>query len=125
MIFAEKLRLPLLGNSVPVVISYPDIHHVAPPNSYINVQDFKSPRHLAEYLKYLDQNDKEYLQYYEWKKRYRIYGVGSLTTGTFCQVCNFLHSTVKEPQIVADIHEWFYSDSDCKPDILKQLGKTH
>ena len=33
-----------------------DYKLVAPPNSYIDVHDYKSPEHLAEYLEYLDRN---------------------------------------------------------------------
>ena len=44
-----------------------DYRAVAPPHSYIHVDDFESPRHLADYLKLLDQNDTLYNEYFAWK----------------------------------------------------------
>lgn len=54
---------------VPVVMgAHPDDYRaVAPPHSYIHVDDFESPRHLADYLKLLDQNDTLYNEYFAWK----------------------------------------------------------
>ena len=36
-----------------------------PPKSYINVLDFKSVEDLANYLKYLDNNDTAYNEYFQ------------------------------------------------------------
>ena len=45
---------------------------VAPPHSFINVCDFLSIRHLADYLKKLDKKDTLYNEYFWWKKHYKI-----------------------------------------------------
>ena len=37
-------------------------------HSAIIIDDFKSPKELAKYLRYLNENDKEYEKYLEWKK---------------------------------------------------------
>ena len=44
---------------VPIVMGgrRDDYFNLAPPNSYIHVDDFKSAGHLAAYLRYLDGND--------------------------------------------------------------------
>ncbi len=39
-----------------------------PPHSYINVDDFRSIRELAAYIKYLDQNDAAYAAYFAWRQ---------------------------------------------------------
>lgn len=36
-------------------------------HSAILIEDFESPKELAAYLKYLDQNDEEYNKYLRWK----------------------------------------------------------
>ena len=41
-----------------------DYAAVAPPGSYIHVDDFPSPRHLAEYLHTLDAEDDKYNEYF-------------------------------------------------------------
>ena len=39
-----------------------------PKSGFINVLDFNSPKHLAEYLNYLDKNKTAYNSYFKWKK---------------------------------------------------------
>ena len=54
----EKLHRTLMYPTVPIVMGGADYKVVAPPGkSYINVFDFKSPKHLADYLLYLDKHD--------------------------------------------------------------------
>ncbi len=59
---------------VPIVLgaNKEDYLDVAPPNSYINVDDFKSIEELADYLKYLDKNDTAYAAYFAWKEHGKI-----------------------------------------------------
>ncbi len=44
---------------------------IAPPHSYIDVNDFAGPKELAEYLNYLDGDKEEFLSYFWWKSYYR------------------------------------------------------
>ena len=44
-----------------------DYTNKAPPNSYINVLDFETPKNLADYLIRLAKNETEYQQYFWWK----------------------------------------------------------
>ena len=39
-----------------------------PKNSFIHIDDFNSTEDLAKHLIYLDENDSQYLKYFEWKK---------------------------------------------------------
>jgi hypothetical protein len=65
----EKLPHAILAGTVPVYMGAPNVDRVAPGNhSFINVADFESPAHLAEYLLYLNEHDEEYYRYFEWKK---------------------------------------------------------
>ncbi|XP_071854612.1 glycoprotein 3-alpha-L-fucosyltransferase A-like [Apostichopus japonicus] len=60
----------LSKNIVPIVYgtTRKDYEKVAPPHSFIHVSDFKNMTDLAEYIKYLDQNDTAYNEYFDWKK---------------------------------------------------------
>ena len=40
---------------------------MAPPHSYIHVEDFESPSALVDYLDYLNQNNTAYLEYHAWR----------------------------------------------------------
>ncbi|ORX50250.1 hypothetical protein BCR32DRAFT_211255 [Anaeromyces robustus] len=64
----EKFFQPLEAGSVPIFYGTSNIADFAPPHSYINARDFKDAKELAEYLKFLNENDKEYESYLEWKK---------------------------------------------------------
>ncbi|CAK8682982.1 unnamed protein product [Clavelina lepadiformis] len=55
--------------SVPIVWgpTKTDASRMLPPNSYIYYEDFSDPMELINYLKYLDQNDTAYLEYFAWR----------------------------------------------------------
>ena len=44
-----------------------DVEAVAPPNSYIHVDDFDSPKALVNYLDYLAENQTAYEEYHQWR----------------------------------------------------------
>ncbi|OUM59971.1 glycosyltransferase family 10 protein [Piromyces sp. E2] len=64
----EKFFQPLEVGSVPVFYGTSNIADFAPPHSYIDARDFASAKELAEYLEFLDKNDREYEEYLAWKK---------------------------------------------------------
>lgn len=65
----EKLMRPLHLGSVPVYYGSPKAKDWMPNNnSIIMVNDFRTPKELAEFIKYLDENDEEYLKYLNFKK---------------------------------------------------------
>ncbi|XP_041467461.1 uncharacterized protein LOC121417790 [Lytechinus variegatus] len=77
----------LVRGLVPIVYGPPrsDYEKVAPPNSFIHIQDFATTKELAAYLQRVDEDDALYNAYFQWKK------VGSLKPyGTepsiFCQL---------------------------------------
>ncbi|XP_074600068.1 glycoprotein 3-alpha-L-fucosyltransferase A-like [Brevipalpus obovatus] len=85
-----------------------DYERSAPPNSFIHVDDFKSPKELANYLKTLDANDSLYNKYFEWK------GTGEfINTRFWCRLCAQLHAprNVKSYQ---HLNSWWNSESTCK-----------
>jgi hypothetical protein len=63
-----------------------DYEALAPYKSYIHVEDFNSPKELAEYLDHLIQHPDEYNKYFEWK------GTGEFIFASFfCQLCAMVH----------------------------------
>jgi len=71
----EKFYYSLTDGLVPVTLNGGNLRDpsVAPPESFINIEDFKSVRELGEYLNYLNQNDEAYNRYYTWKSHYKLY----------------------------------------------------
>lgn len=83
---------PLDLGIVPLVLGGADYKKIAIPGSYINVLDFPSVKALADYLLYLDKNDTAYMEYFSWRKTYKVDGY--LKTGSFnehrpwtCELC--------------------------------------
>ena len=70
----EKFWLALQVGMVPVVRGPPpeSYRRVAPPKSFIHVEEFEGPQALAEYLLYLSRNREEYDQYHEWRRSFRL-----------------------------------------------------
>jgi len=66
----EKFWRPLYAGSVPIVKGSPTIRDWAPnsEHSIVVADDFLSPKALAEFLHFLDENDSEYEKYLEFKK---------------------------------------------------------
>ena len=69
---------------IPIVLNGADMKKIAPPHSYINVEDFNSTKHLADYLTILINDDAKFASYFWWREHY-IIQVGFGLVGNFCQ----------------------------------------
>ncbi|KAF4077041.1 hypothetical protein AMELA_G00203630 [Ameiurus melas] len=71
----EKLwRNSFMAGTVPVVLGPPRSHYeaVAPPHSFIHVDDFDSIANLASYLTELAGDTKRYRSYFSWHRNYTV-----------------------------------------------------
>ena len=84
-----------------------DYQAVAPPNSFLHVDSFSSPRSLAQHLTFLDENPAEYNKHFRWVSQGRF-----ADTKFFCRVCALLHHP-KPPSFHSDIEEWWSSTQTC------------
>ncbi|KAK5581057.1 hypothetical protein RB653_001085 [Dictyostelium firmibasis] len=64
---SEKVLDALVSGSVPIFMAHPSTLKYLPYKSFIFVGDFESVEELANYLKYLDQNQEEYNKYHAWR----------------------------------------------------------
>ena len=96
---------------VPIVMgAHPSTYkRVAPPHSYIHVDDYESPAALARYLHRLDANDDLYSEYFRWK------GSGDLKEiYMWCRLCALLHAHHHKPSTnYRDISEWWAPHGIC------------
>jgi hypothetical protein len=51
-------------------LSKQDYQQMAPPGSFIHVEDFNSTLDLANYINYLNTNPQEYNKYHYWRDKY-------------------------------------------------------
>ena len=89
----EKMYRTLTMDMVPIVMGGADYKRMFPPHSFIDVRDFKSPRHLARHLHVLSGNNQAYLAYFNWKKKYVSDNVHDAAPNMgLCTLCGILHN---------------------------------
>lgn len=100
----EKLFRTLSTEIVPVVFGSGNYSRYAPPHSVIDTADFKSPRELAIYLKYLARNETKYMAYMQWKKTHtiRIFRFSD----AFCKLCEIANNQSFYKRY--DIPQWWW-----------------
>jgi alpha-1,3-fucosyltransferase len=108
----EKFYRALANNVIPIVYGGADYNQYAPPHSYVNIADFKSPKELAEYLWLLDKNDALYSKYFDWKKNYEV--VRKPLDG-WCDLCEKLNDPHEPSKSYDNLAKWWYDDVPCMP----------
>ncbi|XP_064473410.1 alpha-(1,3)-fucosyltransferase C-like [Ornithodoros turicata] len=109
----EKLYYPLGLNVIPVVMGGADYAARAPPHSVINVASFRTPRHLAEYLKHVMTDYNLYKSYLEWKREFDVRVVENFDD-SICPLCEKLHSPEFRTYSAYDnVKKWFANKSSC------------
>ena len=109
----EKFFINSLNrNILPIVMgARPEDYEVSSPHrSYIHVDEFASPKELADYLHLLDKDDELYNSYFKWR------GTGELiNTYYWCRVCAALHDeeSLKKPRWYPDINDWWRGAGVC------------
>ncbi|KAG8563989.1 hypothetical protein GDO81_016279 [Engystomops pustulosus] len=85
----EKLwKNAFLFGTVPIVLgpSRKNYELFMPPNSFIHVDDFSSPRELASYILQLDKDDEKYRAYFKWRELFQPTRPQGWDT-YYCKVC--------------------------------------
>ncbi|KAG9468927.1 hypothetical protein GDO78_021660 [Eleutherodactylus coqui] len=106
----EKLwRNAFLAGAIPIVLGPPreNYEKFIPPDSFIHVEDFPSPKHLVEFL--ITITPKRYQEFFRWRK---AYGVKVYTDWRerFCMICSKYQSLPKS-KVYTDIERWFNSEN--------------
>ncbi|KAK9870704.1 hypothetical protein WA026_008276 [Henosepilachna vigintioctopunctata] len=106
----EKFYVNGLGHNVlPIVMGGrpEDYQRSAPEGSYIHVDEFNSPKELAQYLHRLDKDKDLYNSYFKWK------GTGEfINTYFWCRLCAMMHSPVSHRNY-EDVNEWWRGAGVC------------
>ena len=109
-IVTEKAFRTLQYDLIPIVMGGVNYTEYLPPKSFINVKDFQSPKHLAEYLIYLDNNPDEYLKYFEWKRYYIVKLDFPKTDRVFCELCEMLRKK-RSFHLDYNVADWWEKDT--------------
>nr|XP_026692118.1 alpha-(1,3)-fucosyltransferase 9-like isoform X2 [Ciona intestinalis]XP_026692119.1 alpha-(1,3)-fucosyltransferase 9-like isoform X2 [Ciona intestinalis] len=83
----------LYSGTIPIVWGpkKSDVEAIAPPRSFIHVEDFKSAKDLANYISYLDKNNTAYMEYHEWRNHLPRTDPYSKSSTGLCLLCRTLH----------------------------------
>ena len=109
--FTEKLINPLNNELVPIVFGGADYDLELPPHSFINVQNFDSPKELASFLRNMSAD--RYYSYFKWKSDYY-----ARNSHIQCKLCEFLHNSGYargeriRPPYTSNYTAWMYDSCD-------------
>ena len=105
----EKLTRALRYDAVPIVMGGVDYNRFAPPHSFIDVNDFGSPKQLANYLLLLNDANSLYERYFDWK---RDFDVHLSTKQGWCHLCKLAHDDQLPSKMYDDILQWWVNDPE-------------
>ena len=99
---------------------------------FIAADDFQSPQHLADYLHYLSKNLTAYMEYFTWRKDYKIelsqtFGNdedlcnGPALPRALCELCERLHENGNYPAKTYNMSEWWDPGTQCYRGYGRQL----
>ena len=111
----EKFWEALRRKQVPVVMGGARYKELAPPHSYIDINEFKDIKILAQFLIQLSKDEKEYNKYLEWTKSYKIYGWEESWRLFWCDLCEALHDKSRPAQVYEDLNGWFTENTATCP----------
>lgn len=87
-----------------------------PKSGYINALDFASPKHLTDYLIYLDKNRTAYNSYFMWKKHVCFLSHEKIRS-PICDICiklNLDEHLGFQQNIIPNVSTFWDSSSNCK-----------
>lgn len=107
---------------VPVVMgaTREEYARLAPPHSFIHVEDFRDPQELAMYLVYLDGNATAYNEYFAWKRRYVVrneHGYFGSPSLHLCRMCEAVNRFQGMTKVYKDLDSFWNPKRDCRPPV--------
>lgn len=108
----EKLwRNSYLAGAVPVVFGagLDDYKAVAPPHSFIHVNEFATIKDLAEYMMQLLQDKDRYNKYFTWQKKWEIKYYTDCRN-ILCKICT-VYDSLPAYRVYSDLDAWAYVKS--------------
>ena len=114
----EKLWRLILQpiSAIPIVMGTVDYKSMLPDKTYLDIKDFESPKHLAEFLLKLDGDDATFNEYIDKKNAVVCKHPGDKWFSEIryqCQLCEYLHSHRNDVTQVSDVLDFWRLDRRC------------
>ncbi len=104
----EKLYQILPLDVIPIVRGPANYKTLVPYKWYINIADFESPKHLADYLKLVGSDPKLYGSYLEGRDEYDVYIMESPRDHpAWCSLCETLNNPTETNKVYNRIDQWW------------------
>ncbi len=110
----EKLFRAYETGTVPIVFGGANYSLFAPPHSYIDARDFKTPKLLAEYLLKLTKDKNLYSRYFDWRGHYDMETREMQLKKNSCILCQMLHDPTLPATSYDDIEKWWFDKPSCE-----------
>ena len=117
---SEKAMRPYAADTVPVFLGGANYSAIFPANSFIDVRDFKSPKHLTNHLKYLAGNKDAYAAYFKFRYRPPANPHNGLPSYlapenvSLCKLCRMLHTKTRLHRVHRDLESWWVTEAHCE-----------
>ena len=112
----EKYFRTLNYELIPIVYGRANYSEIGPPRAFINILDYRSPKHLANYLRYLSRNETAYLSYFQSRIAWKNVDV---LGNAFCRLCELVHNETFY-RVYSDVDKWWRRDS-CDMETVKRI----
>ncbi|XP_041725459.2 alpha-(1,3)-fucosyltransferase 4-like [Coregonus clupeaformis] len=106
----EKLWNSLLAGAIPVVLGPPreNYERFLPHDAFIHVDDFPSPRLLAQYLLRLRRSPALLQRHLAWRKNYCVH-LTAFWAEHYCTACRAVQSHRLRTNTITNLQRWFES----------------
>ncbi|OQV18792.1 putative Alpha-(1,3)-fucosyltransferase C [Hypsibius exemplaris] len=99
---------------IPIVMGGANYSQVAPPNSVIDVGDFRNPAELAVFLREVMADRELYNSFHAWRKEYRVLVWG--TPAAMCGLCGKAHESLPAGTVIGPREDLdvFWDKASCQ-----------
>ena len=106
-------------DTVPIVMGAPRSHYqrLAPPTSFIHVDDFPSAHDLARYLRMLMKSNVLYNEFFRWKtmgKSHSYINLQPADSPYWCDLCTALHNYTIPSSVHNNLDKWWNIQKQCR-----------
>ncbi|CAF4844904.1 unnamed protein product [Pieris macdunnoughi] len=93
--------------AIPVIMGpkNDDCAKILPPNSFLHVDNFNGPDNLADYIKFLSENEHIMLEYHRWRNDFKIvseHGYFGTKSFHYCRVCEALNYNDRNDKVYSE-----------------------
>ncbi len=112
--FVEKNFFKIDTNFiVPVILRELNFQDLAPADSFVALDHFKSMKSFSKYVNKLQNNSRHYMSYFQWRRNTKVGNGACFRDAGLCQLCQRLHDGTLPKKAYDDPLEWFFNEDQC------------